>query len=489
MPSRRDDMAKKNILTVGLELASNDAKYATFRSRTSLLDWDIVLFRPEISEFVGTYYESYQGKPCLSDSESFQAKECCEHWRREIKQAIENGKTVLVFLPKLYEVYVDTGERSYSGTGRNQKTTRHVAPLNNYAAIPAKLDPVAANGTAMKLAPKGGEVLGPYWTEFAGVSSYQVVLGATGIPASILTRTGDKPVGAIYRSKASSGALLLLPDIDFYSKVFFKAKGESQAWSPAGERFASSFISSVVALDSALRTTSDVTPEPSWSAAPEFVLHPEIRLRVELLEAERALEAAQRRKETVAEALGNAGSLRRLLFEKGKPLEAAIIQALQLVGFTAAPFKESGSEFDVVFESAEGRLIGEVEGKDSKPVNIDKLRQLSMNVHEDLQRDEIAAPAKPVLFGNAFRFQAPKERPEPFTDKCHSAAQSSSTALVFTPDLFVVAQHLAGRFDEEYARQARKALLCTIGRVVFPTPPSTESPAQETSSEEAKGPQ
>lgn len=89
-------MSARRILTVGLELAATETTYASFRSKMSLLDWDIVLFKPEISEFVENYYTTHQGKPSLGDTASFEAKECCEHWRREIKQAVETGKTVLV---------------------------------------------------------------------------------------------------------------------------------------------------------------------------------------------------------------------------------------------------------------------------------------------------------------------------------------------------------------------------------------------------------
>ena len=92
-------MSSKRILTVGLELADVEATYGDFRSKMSLLDWDIILFKPQISEFVENHYTSYQGRPCLSDTASFEAKECCEHWRREIRQAVETGKTVLVYLP------------------------------------------------------------------------------------------------------------------------------------------------------------------------------------------------------------------------------------------------------------------------------------------------------------------------------------------------------------------------------------------------------
>jgi hypothetical protein len=194
-------------------------------------------------------------------------------------------------------------------------------------------------------------------------------------------------------------------------------------------------------------------------------------LRVRILEAERQVEAAQRNKEQLAEAISIAAMPRALLYEKGKPLEAAIIDALITLGFKAWPFKESDSEFDVVFECAEGRMIGEAEGKDTKAINIDKLRQLTMNIHEDLQRDQVTSPAKPVLFGNGFRLQEPVGRPDPFTEKCQSAASISSTALVATADLFGPVQYLLAHSDARYASACRAALLSTIGRVIFPAPP------------------
>jgi hypothetical protein len=467
-------MSEKKILTVGLELASKDAQYSRFDSKTSLLDWDIILIKPQISQFIGSYADYFQGKPSLSDTASFQVKDACEHWRREIKQAFESGKTVIVFLPALEEVYVDTGERTYSGTGRNQKTTRHVAEYNNYRALPASLSPVTSTGTSMKLAARGAEVLGPYWSEFAELSHYEVILTESKVPACVVTRTGDKAVGALYRSKGSSGTLLLLPDIDFYPDNFFKDAGSKRTWTTAASQFAGRLISAVVALDRALRMESEVTPQPAWATEETFALGAESTLRVQLLEAERDVEKAQKNKERITEELRSAGSLRALLYEKGKPLENSIIEALRLLGFNATPFKESDSEFDVVFESAEGRLIGEAEGKDNKAINVDKLRQLSMNVHEDLQRDSVTVPAKPVLFGNAFRLQALSERPDPFTPKCHSAAATYSTALVLTPDLFSAAQYLVSTPNAEYARACRIAILSSTGRVTFPTRPTVE---------------
>jgi hypothetical protein len=212
-------------------------------------------------------------------------------------------------------------------------------------------------------------------------------------------------------------------------------------------------------------------------------LERERQLRVALLESEREVEEAQRRKEELLENLQSAGRLRALLYEKGKPLENAIIEALQLLGFKAEPYKDASSEFDVVFESAEGRLIGEAEGKDNKAVNVDKLRQLAMNIHEDLQRDEVSAPAKGILFGNGYRLLPVSEREPSFTEKCISAARTSATALVATADLFRVVHYLSDQGDPQFATQCREALLNAIGPASFPEPPPIDRSASMESKE------
>jgi hypothetical protein len=125
----------------------------------------------------------------------------------------------------------------------------------------------------------------------------------------------------------------------------------------------------------------------------------------------------------------------------------------------------------VVFESPEGRLLGEAEGKDNKAVNVDKLRQLSMNIHEDLEREEVSTPAKGVLFGNGYRLSLPGDRAVEFTEKCIAAAQSSSTALVTTSDLFAAVQHLSSNQDDDYAKRCREAMIAGSGLTKLPAPP------------------
>ena len=467
-------MAKKKIISVGAELSSDDVDYCSIDSDSSLLDWDIVLFKPVIDDLL-RYIDYYKGKPSLDDSSSFRLKERSEHWRREIKDAVESGKTVFVFLAEPCEVYIDTGKRSYSGTGRNQKTTRIVDSYSNYECIPVNIGPVKTKGSAMKLTSLGTELIATYWKDFEKHSMYQVILSCEKVPTCISTRNGEKPVAAIYRSKNSVGALVLLPDIDFYDDAFFEEKEDEYTWNESAHIFAKKMVSAVVSIDKALKNQGESTPEPEWVKDANFELFKEANVKTRLLTTEDKIKKLQKEKENILDELRYLSRLRNLLFEKGKLLEYSIIDALMILGFNAEQYHDKESEFDVVFESKEGRLIGEAEGKDNKAVNIDKLRQLEMNIHEDLQRIEVEKPAKAVLFGNAFRLQEIGSRTEPFTQKCISASKRSSTALVFTPDLFLVARYLSNKKDSKFATRCRKAILGTTGRVFFPKIPETSS--------------
>ena len=172
-----------------------------------------------------------------------------------------------------------------------------------------------------------------------------------------------------------------------------------------------------------------------------------------------------------------AGSLRRLLYEQGKPLEDALLEALTLFGFKAEQFADGESEFDLVLISSEGRCVGEAEGKDSKPINVDKISQLERILQEDFAREEGDDFAKGVLFGDAYRLASIAKRKDFFTAKCISAAKRAKIALVRTPDIFVPAKYLKQHSkDKKYAKQCREAIFRTEGEIVaFTTTPIKEN--------------
>lgn len=469
----------KKILTVGFQLATENAETANFNDKTSLLDWDIVLFRPDASHYLYNEYDQseYLGKAALNDRNSFGLKEACAHWKREMQEAVSTGKTVIVHLSKPTEVYVATGTKEHSGTGRNRQTTRHVELFSNYKALPIIKDWTATHGNAMTLRPEYREQLSSYWSKFADRSVYEVVFEVDTKGACITTKHGNRVVGLAASSKSSDGSLIFLPDLDFNPDEFFEERDDNMCFSDVARQFAGSYLSEVLSIDQISRHRSAKTSEPQWAKEETFSLTTEKGLREKLLRAEKTVEIAQQKKEIIQDQLVEAGQLRDLLFETGKPLEAAILKALKLMGFDADQYEDGTSEFDAVFSCSEGRLLGEAEGRDNKPIAIGKLRQLTMNIHEDLAREEVQAPAKGILFGNGFRLMTPHERQPSFTEKCVTSAASMSIGLVTTCDLFDVARYLSENRDKRYATRCRTILLKDTGIVKFPEiPVKTENP-------------
>jgi hypothetical protein len=461
----------KSIIIIELEIPGAAAKFIPLDSKLSLLDYDIAVFNPNIRKFYG-FYEEYLGKPCLNDSDSFRLKDHIENWRREILEAVRAGKTVFLLLNELEEVYVATGLKTYSGTGKNMRTTRQVEILTNYALVPGGISVVNSKGESMR--PCGpGNLIDAYWSEMSLLSEYRVLVSGEGVRSLVKTKTGEKTVGAYLRYKSASGALVLLPYINFERKEFddYRKEEKKHYWTQEALQAGQKFMSGIIGIDKAIHDNSEVSPAPGWIELEPYVLPKEQKIREELLRIEATIQSIQKEKEAKQQALLEEVALKRLLYEKGKPLESAVRDALRIMGFEVSHFDDGKSEFDVVLECAEGRLIGEVEGKDGNAINIDKMRQLEMNIHEDFDREEVSNLAKGALIGNAYRFTKPDERDDFFTAKCLTAAERSQTALIRSVDLFSIAKYLTGNLDKGFAKKCRQAIFKSIGVVSFPPIP------------------
>jgi hypothetical protein len=405
-----------------------------------------------------------------------------------------DGKTVVVYVNSSPELSVATGQKEYSGTGRNARTTRIVETFDPYRAIPCDFGSVVRrSGERIKATGDLG-ILSTYWHEFGEYSAYQGYIENFKGSALLHTQTGGKVVGGIMRTAASKGTLIFLtpPDLSAVAEARIEALKARQKKKPdtnpaakAQERakdrkkseqsVVAQYIAAIVALDKAARSASETTPPPAWADDGRFSLSRETQLRSSISEVESGLRSLVEERKRLNGELRETQRLRSLLFEKGKPLEQAILIALRHLGFKAENFQEADSEFDAVMNDPTGiRLIGEAEGKDEKAVNVDKLDQLDRNLREDFARQGDNNPqfALGILFGNAHRLTAPDDRPEFFTAKCLLAAKRSHINLVKTTDLFKVAQYLDDSPNHEFAARCRRAMTEPDGNVVnFPAVP------------------
>jgi hypothetical protein len=478
----------KTVYGVGSPLPGDPCERIPHYARKSLLDADIVVFTPSLPE-VSYSGSMYQGRPWLSESSSVRVKEAATHWQRELALAVEEGKTVFVFLADPINVWVDTGRKEHSGTGRNRLTTTIVDRFDSYLALPFGLKVVPATGTKMKLTAEG-EFLSRYWADFAEVSEYRGYLESPLIVPDIVTPSGNKVLGG--HVQLGKGFLICLPMLqdppESFTEEIESEEGEVQEfWTKKAEAFGHRLISAFVAADASLRSVASVTAPPEWAFASEYQLEEEVRLLRDLEATRREMDDLESRRGILAEQLQEATSLRSLLYATGRELEESINQALDILGFQSRGVREGDVEFDAVFTSAEGRFLGEAEGKLNGAVNINKLSQLERNLQEDFAREDVNDFAKGVLFANAYRLKPLHERSEFFTTKCMSGARRASIALVRTPDLFEVARSLREAPDKRYATACRKAILRAAGAVVsFPPRPSRIAAKEQKSVKERR---
>jgi hypothetical protein len=346
-----------------------------------------------------------------------------------------------------------------------------VTEITSYSTVPNITSAEAKSGREVRLT-KDGAFLSAYWNEFGDQCQYETFIDGQFDKVVLTTKTGGRKVGAVVHGK---GVLLFLPPIAYDEEKFKKydANKEQTFWTADAVQFGKRLSASLAALSDALLAGRIASPPPSWVADTRFRMPHEAELEVAIATTASSIEALQRQREALGQELQDAGACRALLYEQGRPLERAVVDALAAIGFSAKRHAEGESEFDVVFEAPEGRCLGEVEGKDSKAINIDKLSQLERNLQEDFAREDVHEYAKGVLFGNAERLTDPEARGEAFTAKCLSAAKRAHIALIRTPDLFDVLRYVKTHPDPSYAAECRKAIFEADGDAVrFPAPPT-----------------
>ena len=459
----------KKIITIGYEIPGFSGCYINYRSDRSLLDADVILFDPSLSCYQTT--GTFQGKASFSEDESFRIIEDTEHWKRELDTTLRAGKTVIIFMSKYNDIFVHTGKKERSGKGKMGIVTNIVTEYDNYKILPIEV-PTLIPKSGEDMTFLGNPIFAGLNSEFKQYMQYESYFD-TDISSPIFsTKVGRKAIGGIFNH--GDGHLVILPPIRYSKEEFIKKEGKQSVWTEEAIQFGHRLLEQLLDIDEELRKESDRTPPPPWLNKEDFVIPGEVALREKVNKICKEIEALEKQKEVSIMSLRNEESLKDLMYAKGKHLEAAILQALRIIGYNAENFDDGELELDSVIVSPErDRFIGEAEGKDNNAINIDKFRQLESNIQEDLQRNEVKDPATGILFANGFRLVAPEDRPEQFTDKCIRNANRLKVVLIRTMDLFKVTRYIKESKDEVFAKRCREAIKNSQGNIVdFPEAPS-----------------
>ena len=456
-------MVKKKIISVEFRVPNDDIQFSRLGDETSLLDADIILFEPSIS----TYWMDGESKRYLTDEKSI--FERFIHRRKEIEISLLSGRTVFVFLKSpnwKRQINVAQAEEIFNLSYPRRQINTLITP---YHCLPIRFNSIDSSNVKKHKKMTGLSFLSNYWKEFEKYSEFQVYIDGKFTNVFLGTHTGNKALCA--HIKYGSGNLFLLPALEFPDKPE-KDRAGKILWSDRSKQIGHQFLHQILEIDKVIQSENERSPIPTWVLKDDFKISEEVEIENNINELELEIERLNNHKSSLADKLTKTNTLKSLLFEKGKPLELAVLEAMNYLGFESSHYDDGELEIDGIFYSEEGRFIGEAEGKDNDLIKINKLRQLKGNMERDLFKNEESKYAKGILFGNAYRLSDPDSRNEFFSEKCVSIAEQSKIALVRTPDLFDIARYLKENDDKDFAKQCREAIKNTSGEIViFPEIP------------------
>lgn len=437
---------KLKVYTLDFKIKHDDVVNLSCNCAGSLIDADVVIVDPEgiTNNLLGLsdYHEarSYQGRPILYEDYSHDVIQAFERRAKELNLLLQNGRNIFCFLKPEYSVNVIRSVNTIF-KGAKPVNERTLDTVTNYNFLPYRPSITEGTGIEVTIRRTNFDALLLPLKENMYYEAY-ITAHEEGIVFATTAATNN-PVGLIVSIK--NGNIVFLPTIR-------KTVKDPQ------------IFNFFVNFAKALIEKSGVTPPPEWCA--KFTVPGEKSKLEEINSIEQEEEQIKLKLAREADKLSEIQKWKGLLFEQGKPLEDLVKSGLELLGFFVSKFRNKSMEHDIILEAAEGRALGEIEGKDNSAINVDKFRQLSSNLDEDFEKNE--KYPKGVLIGNGYRLIDPKTpRPCQFTEKVIAGAKSKKFALLTTEELFNAIIYCLEKSDDlEFKQTCRKKILETFGEII-----------------------
>lgn len=424
---------------------------------TALMDYDILIFYPnlfykKLTNKNYSYYEEY--------------KDINSKWLKKIFDFLFSKKNIFIFATKPILLA--------SKTTYNPTRTYNIYTSDIFDTILQFTNKNVESGKIVLK--KANGILDNFYNRFEKLLEYhifyeKVIFNDTLFNRSLSTnsqinsqsidiftgRDKNKILSSIVKIE-NRGNILLLTEVVFKKEEDFN-----------------DLLNIIVEIDKNLNKEIMKNPKPQWlENNVNYSINISENIKSELANIDKEINKLNENKEKLNQNLEKEEQIKDLLFENGKPLENAIIEALRILDYEAENIYIDNNEIDILAKSPERDIFCcEAEGKDNSAIDITKFRQLSdnLNIYRDNYPDDTTYA---ILFGNPYRLKDIEERiEEPFTKHCLNRAKDNNVILIKTTDLFFVIRDIKNCNDnkkiEEYKKKCREAILNSKGKiVVFP---------------------
>ena len=439
----------------------HDATRASFSGDLSVFDHDITIWDPASSfrSYVisnGTR-SRYRNLPSLSDDYSVQILGDATRRKAEFHEFVAMGRVLVIIARPPQMCAIDTGQRKYSGTGRNQKTTILVDEFDLLSAIPNEDNGLVESG-GTRTAIEGDGPLSKLLRNYKKFIRYTAIISKPN--GTVIAKVpGAGRAIATVQQDAGGGYLVLLPAFDFQKPRSDNddeyedgedEEDEDEGWLPEAESFQYDLVSAIEQM-----TGSEGRSWPSW--ADRYLTSTQRHLRGEVSKQQKRVETARSKLTKLQGQSEESEAQNQLFLGSGRILELEVRKVLELLGGMVTEPEPGRDDWKVSFP--EGDAVIEVKGV-SKSAAEKHAAQLEKWVATALE--ETGKAPKGVLVVNTWRdLPLTRRTEEDFPSQMLPYSESRSHCLITGLQLLIVRNDI--ETNPERAAYWRREILGASG--------------------------
>ena len=430
----------------------DDVDRASFSGDLSVFDYDVVIWDPAASlRAYDAYGGLFQNLPEISAHQSVQIKSDARRRHNEFTEFVNSGRVLVVVARPPQECYIDTGEKRFSGTGRNQKTTRLLSKFDLLSALPVPGDTqfIPASGSRIEL---DGD--GPFQRmlrKYKDRLEYEAVIkNPPGTPLAHVTGT-KRQLASIQRSQGG-GYLIFLPPVDLQRDISEDEEldEDDHGWAEDAHEFQSDLLDAIEHLNG-----GKVTTRPAWAA--NYATKRQQELNAAVIEQQAKIEVAREKHAKLKQEKKESEARDQLFLGTGRALELEVRAVLELLGGVVTESEPDRDDWKVEF--TEGKAVVEVKGV-GKSAAEKYAAQLEKWVATEME--ETGTAPKGILVVNSWREIPLEDRTSAdFPDQMLPYAKSRKHCMITGLQLFVIREEIETNVDR--AEYWRKKIMKTSG--------------------------
>jgi hypothetical protein len=324
-------------ISIGLDIPNIHSE--EYRSNVSLLDFDLVIWDPStlfLEYNLDRFEPNYKGYGLLDKNESVHILEDISRRKSEMKELMKLGRVVIIFIPPPDMIYYYTGEKTYSGTGKNARRTdivnnfelKTIIPISNFSTI-------TAEGSNIEL--RGDTSYNGYWTKNIQFYQYLAYLSPSIGKPFLFIKGTNSAIGSTIPHE--NGYFLLIPH--FKPANVYKTKKEYN-------ETLNNLLSSLFDFINDLKKISGDYSTPEWTK--NYLLPGESEIKDEVNKFEQDLQQLLLKINQHKEKFANIDRYKILICGQGVALENQVGTILKEIGFKVEPGPEGRDDLIIEYE-------------------------------------------------------------------------------------------------------------------------------------------